>query len=172
MKYSHENIVKVSFLLLLVLLVFTSSVGSAFCTATSDEASLKLSEAESALRRAFVAVLDAERAGADVSGLMLELNLAGGNLTWAQNAYRSEDFSGVAGAADQCSSLADKIVSGTSLLKGSALAEAQDSEWRMLAFSGIGGLAFALVLFLVWVMFRRSYSRKLLGSKPEVGSDA
>jgi hypothetical protein len=30
---------------------------------------------------------------------------------------------------------------------------------------------FLLVLVLAWVAFKRSYSRRLLGMRPEVGSD-
>lgn len=168
MKYSRKSVGTAS---LLLVLVFGLAVRTMFCVA-ADDASSKIDEADAALRRAFVAVLDAEGAGVNVSGLILELDLAGGNLTWAENAYRSGDVVEAVAMADRCVALANGIVGEASALKVSALAAARDSEWRLFAFSGVGGLVFLLVLVLAWAVFKRSYSRRLLDMRPEVGSDA
>lgn len=167
MKYSAERVVLVS---LLLVLASGLAVHGALCV-VADDASAKISEAGVALRRAFAAVLEAEGAGANVSGLVVELGLAGENLTFAQNAYGSGDFVEAVARADRCVVLASEVAGEASGLKSSALAGAKDAEWRLLAFSGVGVLVFLLVLVLAWAAFRRSYSRRLLGMRPEVGSD-
>jgi len=52
-------------------------------------ATLRLQAANTAVDGAFNAVLAAEKAGAKVTGLLVQLNVAEGGLAGAENAYRS-----------------------------------------------------------------------------------
>jgi hypothetical protein len=143
-----------------------------FYVSANDEASLAIGEADSALRRAFEAVLEAERAGANVSDLIVKLDEAGGLLAEAENAYRVGNFSEAVSKADKCSMLADGVVGEALSLKSSALADAQKATLQTLTFSCVGGVAFLTVLFFVWGWFKRAYAEKLMRMKPEVASDA
>jgi hypothetical protein len=156
---------------LLLLVIFGLAVQASFCSSAED-ASTRIASADAALQTAFMAVSDAEQAGANVSNLISTLNWAGGNLTSAQDAYASGDYDGAISGADQCSFLASQVAGEASALKSSAFAQARSAEWPVLMFSGVGGLVFVLVLVLAWVGFKRSYTRRVLGARPEVGSNA
>jgi hypothetical protein len=161
--------ISVSFLLVLVLACLFSH-GVAIIRG-ADEASPSVAEADVAVRRAFNATLDAERAGANVSGLIVKLDEAGGLLAEAENAYKVGNFSEAVSKAEECSMLADGVIGEALSLKTMALADAQTAFWQNLTFSCVGGAAFLVVLFLVWGWFKRVYAEKLLKMKPEVASD-
>jgi hypothetical protein len=159
----------VSFLLVLVLAgLFSHGV---FVVRGADEASSSVGEADVAVRQAFNATLDAERAGANVSGLILRLNEAGGILTEAEIALKDGNSSEAAGKAVQCIGIAQSVKGDADVLKASALDEAQTVFWTSLTFSVVSIAAFAVVLVLVWRWFKRGYTRKVLGMKPEVAHD-
>jgi len=156
---------------LLVFLIFGLAVGISFCVNEGGEAYPAVEGADNALKQAFAAVLEAERAGANVSSLIAELNEAGGLLAEAQIAYRTGNFNEALSKANQCSVLADGIMSDALSLKGSALADVQRAVMQALTFSMVGGLAFLTVILVVWRWFRRAYAGKLLQMKTEVASD-
>jgi len=159
----------VSFLLVLVLAgLFSHGV---FVVRGVDEASSSVGEADVAVRRAFNATLDAERAGANVSGLMAKLNEAGELLAEAETAYRIGNFSEAANKADKCSVLVDGVIGEASSLKSSALADAQARLSSTLIFSLAGAVVFVTALILIWVLLKPFYAKKLLKMKPEVSSD-
>ena len=159
----------VSFLLVLVLVgLFSHGV---FVARGADEASSSVGEADVAVRRAFNATLDAERAGANVSGLILRLNEAGEILAEAEIALKDGNSSEAAGKAVQCIGIAESVKGDADVLKASALDEAQTVFWMSLTFSVVGIPAFVVVLMLVWHWFKRGYVRKMLGMKPEVAAD-
>ena len=160
----------VSFLLVLVLVgLFSHGV---FVARGADEASSSVGEADVAVRRAFNATLDAERAGANVSGLILRLNEAGEILAEAEIALKDGNSSEAAGKAVQCIGIAESVKGDADVLKASALDEAQTVFWTSLTFSVVGIAVFVVVLVLVWRRFKRGYNRKVLGMKLEVVSDA
>jgi hypothetical protein len=143
-----------------------------FYVSASDEASSAIGEADNALRQAFEAVLEAERAGVNVSDLLVKLDEAGGLLAEAENAYRVGNFSEAISKAERCSLVADGVIGEALSLKSSALADAQKAVLQTLTFSWVGGVAFLAVLFFVWSWFKRAYAEKLMRMKPEVASDA
>ena len=156
----------VSFLLVLVLAgLFSHGV---FVVRGADEASSSVGEADVAVRRAFDATLDAERAGANVSGLILRLNEAGDALREAENALRDGNSIEAAGKAGQCIGIAESVKGDADVLKASALDRAQTVFWASLTFSVVGIAVFVVVLALVWRWFKRGYVRRMLGMKPEV----
>jgi hypothetical protein len=142
-----------------------------FYVSASDEASSAIGEADNALRMAFEAVLEAERAGVNVSDLIVKLDEASGLLAEAENAYRVGNFSEAISKADKCSMLADGVVGEALSLKSSALADAQKAVLQTLTFSWVGDAAFLTVLFFVWGWFKRAYAEKLMRMKPEVASN-
>lgn len=172
MKGLCGRFVKAPLLFLLVFMAFSLSLTRLpFYVSASDEASSAIVEADNALRRAFEAVLEAERAGANVSDLIVKLDGAGRLLAEAENAYRIGNFSEAVSRAEECSMLADGVVGEALSLKSSALADAQKAVLQTLTFSWAGGVAFLAVLFFVWGWFKRAYAEKLMRMKPEVASN-
>jgi hypothetical protein len=135
-----------------------------------DEGSSSLGDADAALRQAFAVVLDAESAGANVSGLILRLNEAGTILGQAEMALGNGNSSEAASEAGQCVNIADGVKNDAFALKASALDEARTTSRTYLAFSVAGVAVFVVVLAVVWRRFRRGYVGKELGAKPEVVS--
>jgi hypothetical protein len=142
-----------------------------FHVSASDEASSAIGDADNALRRAFEAVLDAERAGANLSDLIVKLDEAGRLLAEAENAYRIGNFSEAVSKAEQCSVLADGVREEAITLKGEALAGAQIAFWQDLTVTAMGSAVFLVAMFFVWGWFKRAYVKKLLRMKLEVASD-
>jgi len=164
--------VKAPLLFLLIIMVFSLSLTLLpFYVSASDEASSAVGGADNALRRAFEAVLEAERAGVNVSDLIVKLDEAGGLLAEAENAYRIGNFSEAVSRAEECSILANGVVGEALSLQNMALADAQTAFWQNLTFSCFGGAAVLVVLFLVWGWFKRVYVKRMLRMKPEVASD-
>ena len=166
-----KRLFKVAVLSLLVLTAFGSGLQGSFRALAGDDVSSRISAAEDALQRAFGAVLDAENAGANVSALLMELDVAGRNLTEAEMAYKSGSLVEAVSKAERCSVLANEVVDEALALKDSALVNARSAEWQMFTFSGVSAFVFLIVLVLVWLMFKRSYNGKLLTMRPEAGSD-
>jgi len=137
-----------------------------------DGASSAISEANDALRRAFEAVLEAERVGANVSGLIVKLNEVGGLLAEAEIAYKNGNFSEAVSKAKECSGLADGVMDEALTLKGKALAMGQNIFWQNLSITLVESAVFLIFLFFVWDWFKRFYSKKLMKMKPEVAVDA
>jgi hypothetical protein len=157
--------------LLLVLAVAGLLSYGPLCVKAADEASSSVAEADVAVREAFQATLNAERAGANDSGLMLRLNEAGVVLGEAEIAFVKGDSSGAVDNASLCISIAESVKSDADVLKASALDEAQAVFRTSLIVSVVGIAAFVVVLVLVWRRFKRGYVRKTLGLKPEVAYD-
>jgi hypothetical protein len=137
----------------------------------ADESSAKIEEAESAVQHGFRATLEAEGAGANVSGLLADLNVAGEFLSEAEMDYRSGNVTGASVEADAALSALNRVVAEASGLKSSAQANAQNVFTWDLAFLLVGSLTFLLGLIIVWMWFKRVYARGLLRHKPEVVSD-
>jgi len=79
--------------------------------AQADQTSSKLQTANTAVGRAFNAVLDAEKAGANVTDLLSQLNVAAGILAQAENLYRTGDFNTAAAKAESALIVAQEIPS-------------------------------------------------------------
>ena len=157
--------------LLLVLMVAGLLSFGPLCVRGTGDASASVGEADVAVRQAFNATLDAERAGANVSGLILRLNEAGGILVEAEMALGNGNSSEAASKAGQCIGIAESVKGDADVLKTSALDEAQTVFWTSLTFPVVGIAVFVAVLVLVWRRFKRGYVRKMLGLKPEVAHD-
>ena len=158
--------VNVSAVLAIACLMFSVPLGLAV---GAEEASAAVTDADTALRGAFAAALNAESAGTNVSGLIGRLNEAGVALTGARVALAAGNYGDAVGRAGECKGLADIVVLDAGLLKNDAAAQA--SRWWVTVLLGVtGSVVFVVVLFLVWRRFKRYYADKLLGCRPEVAA--
>ena len=161
--------------LLLVFLVLSALVSSVFVfgvrASSEDVAASAISRAEDAVALAYEDVLRAEGSDANVSSLLTRLNQAGELLAQAHNSYRLEDFDDAARFADLCGRIGEEVRVEAHDLKSLAVEEA-GQRFRWTVIGSILGVAIVVgASFLGWRVFKRRYYRRVLGMKPEVGSD-
>jgi len=136
--------------------------------AQTDQAASKLQAANTAVNQAFNAVVDAEAAGANVTDLLAQLNIAEGILAQAENSYRTGDTNAASTQADSVLPIAQKVTLDAQSAKQTAIVSTQNANLSTIALTIIGIFAFILVLFLVWRLFKRRYIKNLSEAKPEV----
>jgi len=155
---------------LLIIAFGTSFFTMHFAVAQTDQTASKLQAANNAVEQAFNAVLDAEKAGANVTGLLAQLNDAAGILAQAENSFRAGDSNTAATQADSVLPIAQEVTISAQDAKQTALVSVPNAFWFTIAFTEIGAIVLVLALFLVWRRFKRSYISKLQEAKPEVSS--
>jgi hypothetical protein len=147
------------FAILSVLIVAFSCIYSAhFVSSLTYQNTPKLQAANIAVEQAFHAVLNAENAGANITGLLVQLNVADKDLAQAENAYRSVESNIDQGQINNVLQVAQKVTIEAQNARQNALATNQNSFVLTLAFSVIGGFVFVEALFLVWRRFKRKSS--------------
>ncbi len=127
-----------------------------------------MQEANTAIKRAFNAVLDAEKVGANVTQLLAKLNTAGTILADAQNALNSGNTTNIPSNVENAVQIANQVNNDAITLRNDSLVRSQNSLWLTLTFSIVGAIVFGISLFIIWRRFKRSHLKKLLSMKPEV----
>ena len=139
------------------------------CFAVSfDEAGEALRMAEQDLGSAFVAVAEAEGAGADVSVLLDKLDAAGVFLSEAHSAFKVGNYESAFSFAVACSSAVEGLVGEGAHLKVDAEIAHNASLFLTLIVSGIGVGVVLVCAFFGWRFLKRRYFRRVLDMKPEV----
>jgi len=134
--------------------------------AVADEA---LIDAENDLASAYVAVAEAEGAGANVCELLAKLTIAGNLLADANNSYRLSDYDNAYSCAANCSNIVNGIISEASSLKLEAEQVYKERLFATAAMSSAGlSVLFVLSLF-AWRFLKKKYFKRVLKMKPEVG---
>ena len=154
--------------LALALLLLTVTIAAFQTPLVLADEKASIETANLSINQAFTSVLAAEKAGANVTPLLTELNTAGELLAEAQNAYSSGNLSNVASKAENARIIADQVNSDALTLRDVSLVESQNNFWLTLTFSVVGAVVFGIALLLVWRRFKRGYMKKLLSLKPEV----
>jgi hypothetical protein len=138
--------------------------------AQSDQTASKLQAAEIEVDRAFEAVSAAEKAGANVTSLLDQLNNVTDLLTQAEIAYRADNPSPVASRADNVTLMVQPIISAAQAAQLRAFVDRQDAFGSTISFSLAGSAVLVLALFFVWQRLKSSYVKNLVDLKPEVTS--
>ena len=151
------------------------ALGSCLCSghyvfAQTDQTASKLQVANNAIEQAFNVVLDAEKAGANVTSLLVQLNDAAGILAQAENSYRTGDNDTAIAQADSVLPIAQEVTTAAQNAKQTALVSSQNAFWSTIAFTVIGAFVLVLALFLVWRWFKVRYINNVYQAKPEVNS--
>jgi hypothetical protein len=139
-------------------------------TAQTDQTASKLQVANTRVNQAFSAVLDAEKAGANITDLLVQLNVAHGILAQAENANRIGDINTTVNQADNVITLAQQVTAAAQNAKQTALTSNQNALYSTLALTVIGSVVFILVLLFVWRRFKRYYIKNWAEAKTEVVS--
>jgi predicted PurR-regulated permease PerM len=152
-------------------LAFGSCLYSGHCVfAQTDQTASNLQAANTAIEGAFNAILAAEKAGANVTDLLVQLNVAEGDLAQAENSYRLGNSTTTAAQVDSVLPIAQEVTTAAQSAKQTATTSSQNSFWYTIAFTVIGAFIFILALFLVWRRFKRSYTNKLEKEKTKENS--
>ena len=97
--------------------------------AQPDQASSKLQAANAAVNQAFTFVLAAEKAGANVTGLLNQLNNANSLLALAENVNRNGDTSAAVNDANAVLPITRQITTSAQNAKENALTSTQNAFW-------------------------------------------
>ncbi len=157
-------------LLAATLFVFLA-LGSCLCNGhyASAQTEPNLQAANTAVGQAFNAVLDAEKAGGNVSSLLTQLNTAESFLTEAETAYNNGNNATADTKANQASNIAQSVQSQALALKSKSASAAQNNFELILTFFVGGSVVFVLLIFLIWRKVKGTYIEKMLKSKPANG---
>lgn len=134
-----------------------------------DEADLAIGVAEADVAAGFVAVAEAEEAGAGVSGLVERLVAAGELLADAYAAFRAEDYEAAGLLAEECRVAVDGVVGEAEGLRDQAKVAYRDTLFWTLLGSSVGLGVFLVLSFIVWGFVRKRFVGRVLELKPEVG---
>ena len=172
MKDFSRRFFKAFTLFLLVFIAFGLTLHHyPFYACGGDEAYSAIHEADNLLQQAFVAVSEAKRSGANISGLLIKLDSAGNFLAEAQICYRNGDFEGAVYSANLSVQSVEGLVEEAEQLKALATAEYRQRSFQTMATSSLAVVAIVLGCAVVWRLFKQRYFEKVLKMKPEVGSD-
>jgi len=140
-----------------LVLVSLSLVFPAFAVVGESEAASALVSAEQSVSLGYQAVLNAENAGGNVSGLFVRLNDAGNLLAAARMSYGNGDFDTAKLLAGLGENIGKGVQNDAVGLKDSALSE--DSRRTLLTtVASVAGVAvIALGSFVVWHRLRKKY---------------
>jgi hypothetical protein len=154
---------------LLAILILSLCILSIYpVAAQTDQAASKLQLAQTRVDQAFVAVLDAEKAGANITDLLVQLNIAQNILAQAENSNRIGEFNATVNYADTVIPLAQQVTGAAQNAKQTALVSSQNALLATIALTIIGTIIFILILLLVWRKFKQYYIKNLSEAKPEV----
>lgn len=134
----------------------------------TNPADFKLQAANDAVNKAFNDVLAAEKAGANVTSLLVQLNGADGLLAQAEMNFRNGDLGSASSSADSVVQTAQQVSSEAKAAQTTASVNGLNAFWSAIAFSVVGSVVFVLALLFVWRRFRGSYVKNLSGAKPEL----
>jgi hypothetical protein len=106
----------------------------------------KLEAANNAIEQVFRAVLDAEQAGANATGLLARLNVTADLLAQADNALRNGNSS-ISVNTDNVLSIASQVETTAITARNKALEDGANALWSSIVFSAERVIIFGLALF-------------------------
>jgi hypothetical protein len=132
-------------------------VSPIFASNNQETASSAIANAEEAIILTYEAVLEAEQAGGNVTGLFAQLNEAGEFLAAARMSYRNGDFDNATHLADLSNNIGEEV-------KNSAI-ELKDLAWnegvQRTLFAMLGSISGVISVILgslwVWRFLKRRY---------------
>jgi hypothetical protein len=127
--------------------------------ANSDQgtASVAIADAEETIVLTYEAVLEAEQAGGNVTGLLAQLNEAGEFLGAARMFYRNGDFDNAIYFADLSRNIGEEVESAAYELKDLASDEGVQRMWFTILGSISGIILVVLGSLRVWWFLKRRY---------------
>ena len=165
-------ILKRVFVVLLLVSVASTGVSATLAVDGAGVAAAAIDRAETAVVSAYDAVLRAEQTGADVSALLVRLNVAGEQLANAHSLLTSGDYPAATRSADLSYDATVNVVAEASALREAAQRGAEQTLWTRTVTSIIAAVSVGFLSYLSWRVFKRRYHKRIVGMKPEVVSTA
>jgi len=163
--------IRLRFLSATVLLFALSSTLMLSVSATGNQevAAFTISEAEQSMAQAYEAVLDAERFGADISGLLVRLNDAAALLSEARMAFEVGDFEEATRFAESASEVGYEVVDDAELLEIEANNAQVHRSGRFLVTSALGVSTVLVASLLGYEFFKRRYYKRMSKKSSKAG---
>lgn len=159
---------RVHFVSMLLLAFIVSSVLPFSTRAVSNqEAAAAVSEAKQAIAAGFEDTLDAEKAGANVSGLLVKLNEGGDFLSAAQMAFEDGNYDEATRLSALSSEVGAQVQSDALTLKVEA-SNAAVTRFRLYLISS----AVAMVIIVIATIFGYRFLRKRYSASTEMKPEA
>jgi hypothetical protein len=155
----------------LLFILFLTLMPSTSASSNQETAIFSISEADYSMAQAHEAVLDAEEVGADVSGLLDRLDVAGEYLAGAHIWYRLGNFENATRFAGLCFYVVEEVRSEAYRLTEEAYGLWVAGLFVRIVGSFVGVVVVVLLSYVVWRAFKRRYQRRILGLKLEVVND-
>ena len=150
-----------------VLMFLAGSVPACFGV-DAVEATDAVGQAEVSLNLAFVAVAEAEVAGAEVVGLLERLEVAGDFLSEAHVAFRSGDYEAASLLAVECGNVVEGVVAEAGRLETVADLAKIDNLFLTMFWSGFGLVLLVIFGVVGWMILKNRYFERVLEMRPEV----
>ena len=157
-----------SFICFVVFILIFSWFARACFAVEKADAEEALIDAENILSSVYVAVLEVEKGGGNVSGLLMKLDSGGNFLAEAQVCYGNGDFDGAVYYADLSVRNVTGLVEEADQLKALAISGYNESLFQTMAASGVAVVVIVLGSVVGWLIFKQRYFEKVLKMKPEV----
>lgn len=127
-----------------------------------------ITNADKAVDQAFNAILEAEKAGANVTLLLSQLNEAVSLESQSKVANANGETEEADTQAKNAISISERVEADANSQKILALEESARNEQLVVTLSIVGMIIFSTVLFIVWRRFKENYAGKMLETKPKV----
>lgn len=137
-----------------------------------DVVSSSVESVEDTVVGAYGAVLEAESVGADVSGLLDRLNVAGEYWALARMSLRMGNMEEAAGNASLSVEALDGLVEEAWVLRDRVIRESGERSWLAIGGSIVGLVTVVCGGWLSWSWFKKRYNEQALEMRPEVVEDA
>jgi len=161
-----ENKRRSAFVCLVVFLIMMNCYIQGCFAADASDASQAIGQAEQDLCEAYVRVVDADAAGADVSELSNELNVAGAYLSSANAAFNAGDYDAAIAFATDCRNSVKGISSEAENLESYAKGESSNALFSAI-FVSVFGVVFVIIFgYVGWEFLKRRQFRRILNKKP------
>lgn len=166
-----RDFIRIFPLVSVVLILISSSYGFALGESDVEGARSAMESAEEALVSAYLSVLEAERAGGDISDLVSSLYDALEYLSGAERAFESGEYDEAILSARKAVEASDAVGSDAVGLR--LLAEYQSEiQFRNQLVTSFMLITFTVLLgFLGWSLFKDYYLRRMMGLRLEVVVD-
>ena len=113
-------------------------------------------------------LLEAEKAGVNISGLLDRLDVAGEYLTLARMCLKTGNLADAARNAGLSVEALDGLMDDASVLRDKAIQESGERFWMTIGGSVVGVATVVCSGWLSWSWFKRWYHRRALEMTPEV----
>jgi len=159
---------KYKIIVYIILLIIVVACASQCFAIDFIEASTILEQAESEVASAYIAVAQAQNAGADVTELITTINLANDLLSKAYFALRVGNYEDASYYAIQCIESLNGVIYQANSLESEAK-EIQDRHFFMNLIGSVLGLFFLVILgFFGWKLLKKWYFKKVLNKAPKL----